>query len=77
MSEQHESKHENIRQTLQLLSTEDFLNVGMHQMAYICPLADGTYAVHAANGSKIALQHSYSAAQIHIRQKNMQPVTLH
>ncbi len=76
----------NQEETLDLLkelSTQDFLDVGLNQVAYIRRLetiekqADNIYAVYAADGSQISLMDSYETAVNAIRINDLFPVTLH
>jgi len=63
---------------LQNLSSEDFLNLGMNQIAYIRPEDSGdVYAIQAADGTKWLEMSSLSEA-IHLaRHNNLYPFTLH
>lgn len=73
---------------LKELSTQDFLDVGLNQVAYIRRVealqdeqlkegADKVYAVYAADGSQISLMDSYETAVNAIRINDLFPVTLH
>ncbi len=66
---------------LKKLSEDDFLNVGVNQIAYVKPLdhmSDKTsYSVHAADGTQISVMHSYDMAVAAVRYNDMHPVTLH
>lgn len=71
-------------QTLELLkelTIQDFLDVGLDQVAYIkCvehDAADISFAVHAADGSQISLMDSYDTAVAAIRVNDLFPVTVH
>ena len=68
------------------LSVQDFLNVGLDQVAYIrCsePLdidaenGEDVYVVYAADGSQISVMDSYDTAVAAIRINDLFPVTLH
>lgn len=66
--------------TLRSLSSQDFLSLGVSQVAYVKPLEqDGHsyYAIYAADGTKMAVLASREAAQAIIRQNDMEPLTLH
>lgn len=68
------------------LSVQDFLNVGLDQVAYIrCsePMdadvgnSEDVYVVYAADGSQISIMDSYDTAVAAIRINDLFPVTLH
>jgi len=64
------------------LSHQDFLDVGMDQIAYIrCVAAEKksdpeTYVIHAADGSQISVMDSYDTAVAAIRMNDLFPITL-
>ena len=67
---------------LKKLSIQDFLDVGLDQVAYIKRIEtehenDDIYAVHAADGSQISLMDSYDTAVAAIRVNDLYPVTVH
>lgn len=68
------------------LSVQDFLNVGLDQVAYIrrtdsvetdVENTDDAYIVYAADGSQISVMDSYDTAVAAIRINDLFPVTLH
>jgi hypothetical protein len=66
--------------TLRSLSSQDFLSLGLSQVAYVKPVSqdDQSYfAIHAADGTQMAVLPSYAAALTVIRQHEMEPLTLH
>jgi hypothetical protein len=66
--------------TLRSLSSQDFLSLGMSQVAYVKSLqqdGESYYAIHAADGTQMAVLASYEAALAVIRQHEMEPLTLH
>lgn len=66
--------------TLRSLSSQDFLSLGLSQVAYIRPLEqDGHsyYAIYAADGTQMAILANYGAAIAVVRQHDMEPLTLH
>lgn len=74
---------DDISEMLKKLSLQDFLNVGLNQVAYIRRL-DSTnkkphdiYAVYAADGSQISVMDSYDTAIAAIRINDLFPITLH
>jgi hypothetical protein len=70
-------KPEEIRSLLEQLSAQDFLNVGLHQVAYIRSAKNGEFSVHAADGSLLSLVESFDLALAAVRHNEMQPVTVH
>lgn len=68
-----------LERTLRGLSSQDFLSLGLSQVAYVKPVEqDGHdyYAIYAADGTQIAVLASHEAALVAIRQNDMEPVTL-
>ncbi len=67
---------------LKELSLQDFLNVGLNQIAYVrCEKsdesdADNSYVVYAADGSQISVMDSYDTAMAAIHINDLLPVTL-
>lgn len=66
---------------LKKLTHKDFLDIGLHQVAYIKRVDDdeekGGYAVHAADGSQISVMQSYDMAMATIKVNDLFPVTVH
>ena len=66
---------------LKELSIQDFLDVGLNQVAYIRRFdkqkTGNSYAIYAADGSQISVMDSYSSAVAVIRVNDLYPVTLH
>lgn len=65
---------------LKNLSQQDFLDLGVHNIAYIRPvIANNTqqYAIHAADGTSLSTLESYEKALGTIIQNDLQAVTLH
>lgn len=68
------------RQILRGLSPQDFLQFGLHQIAYIRPVRimdRAAYALHAADGSTLSVIENFDDAVMTARQSDLQPVTLH
>ena len=66
------------------LSVQDFLNVGLDQIAYIreiksddSELHDNDFIVYGADGSQISIMDSYDTAMVAIRLNDLFPVTVH
>ena len=75
--------HNDRSDVLKELSVQDFLDVGLNQIAYIRCLETAednsavSYAVHAADGSQISVMNSYDTAVAAIHINDLFPVTLH
>ena len=68
-----------LERTLRGLSAQDFLALGVSQVAYVKPFEqDGQpyFAIHAADGTQLALVASREAAFAAVRQHDMELVTL-
>ncbi len=69
-----------LERTLRSLNSQDFLSLGLSQVAYVRPLEqDGHnyYAIYAADGTQMAVLASQEAALMAIRQHDMEPLTVH
>lgn len=68
-----------VRNFLKKLSPQDFLKVGLNQIAYIRPVQDGadTYSVHAADGTEIVTLDSMDLAIATIQCNDLHAVTVH
>ncbi len=76
------NKNNNDLEQLNQLSLQDFLNVGLDQVAYIKHLktdkeAADTFTIHAADGSQISIMDSYDTALAAIRINDLFAVTVH
>jgi hypothetical protein len=74
--------HEDELSVLKQLTPQDFLGIGMDQVAYIKRIEIAgeethTYAVHAADGSQLSVMDSYDTALAAVRMNDLYPVTLH
>lgn len=59
------------------MSSKDFLNFGMHSIAYLKEVeVEGrtAIAVCAADGTPIMVEHSINAAEVLARQSDLEPV---
>lgn len=66
--------------TIRNITQQDLAALGLGEVAYVRPITiDGSlaYAVHTANGRAIAALASDAAAQMAIRQNDLEPVGLH
>lgn len=72
---------DNTRNLLKTLSPQNFLMLGMNQIAYIRParLEDNRqiWAVHAADGTLLSIQEQPDQAILLLRNNDLAPVTLH
>ncbi len=61
-------------------TARDFEALGLEQLAYVKPVkVDGrtAYAVHAADGTEIAVMSDREVARAAIRQHDLEPVSVH
>lgn len=68
------------RDLLKNLSTQDFLNLGMRDVAYIRPVSienKTAYAIHAADGTPLKVMDTLAAAAVMVRENDLEPVTVH
>lgn len=73
---------EDALELLKELSIQDFLDVGLNQVAYIKriernDLRADSFSIHAADGSQISIMDSYDTAVDSIRVNDLFPVTVH
>ena len=64
----------------QQITAQDLLALGVNHLAYIKPaVIDGQalFAVHAADGTQIALMPNREQAYIAVRRNDMEPVSVH
>lgn len=70
----------NVRNFLKGLSTQDFLRVGMNEIAYMRPLplrgSDESFGVYAADGTQLGVLESRAHALEAMRNNDLMPVTL-
>lgn len=62
------------------LSATDFAALGVNLVAYVKPvLADGQpgYAIHAADGTPLAMARDAAVAAASVRQNDMEPLSVH
>lgn len=62
---------------LKELSMQDFLSVGLDQVAYVKCIEDDNFSIHAADGSQISVMETYDTAIAAIRVNDLFPVTVH
>jgi hypothetical protein len=65
---------------LREISTQDLAALGLQDVAYVKPVTvDGktAYAVHAADGTPIAVLADREVAFIAVRQHDLEPVSVH
>lgn len=64
---------------LRNISAQDFLNFGLHEVAYVRPVQQQgqlLWSLHAADGTPLAVQSTAHLAAVLARQNGMEPVTL-
>jgi hypothetical protein len=65
---------------LKLLSGNDWQEFGVNDIAYLKPImlqGAERYAIHAANGTPLAVMDNRDVAYAAIRQNELEPVSLH
>ncbi|MGH1404689.1 MAG: DUF1150 family protein [Alphaproteobacteria bacterium] len=80
MAEKNLETEKDIHSVLRNLSTHDFKNFGLNQIAYIRSFDnEGTlnYAIHDADGEEVAVLSSRDEAIVVSRQKDLEPVIVH
>ena len=78
------SEHYNEKlEMLKNLSTQDFRNFGLHQIAYVRPIRneeDKTktlYSIHGADGRHLSVTENIAEAIIMTREYDLEPVIVH
>lgn len=67
-------------QTLRALSQQDFAAFGVNDLAYLKPVAEdgqAAVAIHAADGTQLAVVSDRAVAMATVRQHDMEPLSLH
>lgn len=80
MTDKEINKTLTTRDSLKHLSTQDFLNFGIRQVAYIRPVSvenKTAYAIHAADGTPLSVLETRDSAIIAARHNDLEPVTVH
>jgi hypothetical protein len=65
---------------LKNMSAQDFRNLGINQVAYICPVEDQgktAYAVCTADGRRLSVMKSFEEAVMISLSNKLEPVTVH
>lgn len=77
----NENNSENNRsEILKNLSTRDFLNFGIQDVAYIRPVNvqnKTAFAIHAADGTPLSVMETMASAIMVVRHNELEPVTIH
>lgn len=73
---------EKTMELIKKLSNQDFLKVGLDQVAYIKVINSQKsdhphFSIHAADGSQISVMDSYDMALAAIQVNDLQPITVH
>ena len=66
--------------SIRVISPQDLMALGLEQMAYVKPVevdGESAFAVHAADGTHIAVLASRDLAFAAIRQHNLEPTSVH
>lgn len=80
------SQENNVRDFLKGLSSNDFLRIGMNEIAYVRPLSVAglfqgdekqAFAVYAADGTQLSVLDSMDMAMATLRHNDLLAVTLH
>lgn len=67
------------REVLKKLSTQDFLNFGVEQVAYVRPVViDGehVFAIHRADGTPISIAENMEEAMVSARYNDLEPLAV-
>ena len=67
-------------ESIQVLSARDLLNLGLQEVAYVKPLeveGEQAFAVHAADGTQIAITRERALALAMLRQHDLEPLSVH
>lgn len=62
------------------ISTQDFLALGINDVAYVKPVVideQPLFAVHAANGKQIAVLADREVAFVTVRHNDLEPLSVH
>ena len=62
------------------LSSRNFANLGLEEIAYVKPTVENTkqsYAIHAADGTRLAVVEDRLVAVAMIRRHDLEPISLH
>lgn len=73
-------QEQNITDLLKGLSHNDFLTLGIENVAYVREVVDGhdqAYVVHAADGSILSVMETLPSALEVVQDSNLSPVRLH
>jgi hypothetical protein len=65
---------------LKKISLQDFMNFGMHHIAYIRPTMENDktlYCIYAADGSRLSVMESFQDAMLATRLNDLEPVSVH
>jgi hypothetical protein len=76
-----------VREFLKGLSAQDFLKIGIHEIAYIRPVMETSnaqnpkthtgFSIHAADGTPLSVMATKDLALAALRNNDLIPVTLH
>ena len=70
----------NTDQTQSQMSAQEMMSLGMNHLAYLKPVeveGEPFFAVHAADGTQMALFRTRELAELNLRQHDLEPLSLH
>ncbi len=77
----NDTQESNVRDFLKSLSQKDFLQIGMHEIAYVrmldLPDSGQAFAIYAADGTQLSVLGTMDMAMATLRHNDLVPVTLH
>lgn len=68
------------QENLKEISPQDFLNFGMHDIAYVNDVVvdgENTFVIHAADGTPLSTAESFDSALVTIRQNDLEAASIH
>lgn len=74
-----DNKQQNVNQTLKDLTSQDFLNFGIQEIAYIRPMVvdnKDAFVIHAADGTALSVMDTYDAAMSVALHNELEPITI-
>ena len=72
--------HDQASLFLRTISSQDFLNFGMHHVAYVKPVhieGEQVFAIHAADGTPLSVMNSLDDAILAVKENDLEAVNLH
>ena len=75
-----EKDHDNIELLLKQISSKDFLNLGVEDVAYVKAVrieGKRVYAIHGADGTPLSVERTRDLAVMAVKNNEMHAVTVH